>query len=433
MTDPQKGARQENKLSKQEISPHESIAENIDQLLHVPETNADVHLGDVNDVLSEGNSISAKIKTLQATNEIAAQRLKECLGSDPNATMPLTQQLQRLIADQAQEIKELERAEFRSRVLSTLRQPQYSALRDVFGSVVEMRLKSSTSESSLIRLLASNLAHLLRSINDLCASYIRALGDSEKARGKCEADLRKRAKKDADSKFSGAFGDFFAEMAAVSELSKMGVTEFEPVLTGVNESVDYRAKRAGKDVCIEVKNIRAPITIFDFCADELRRLHAEAPTDYPFRLTVRCETDNTITAAQQDAITTYLASVKGRKVPFEDSLKLEHGVRVVLTVRAGSGQAMQLRAMRVDAPDTLNIEGFLNKVHDKTIKAMQQFDSSGCSTQLLVLNIMTPMASLDQTYVDAAREQVRQDSNSTVEPVILFYHALILDEGTDSD
>lgn len=250
---------------------------------------------------------------------------------------------------------------FSERVIATLALPEYGDLRALFGSTVEAKLQSSNPDSLLTRLLANNTRHLLARINQLCAAYIERIGDADKVRRKCEKDLLRGAGKRSFQEFNGSLGDFMAEMAAVTELAKTGVTDFEPILDAKSKSVDYRARQRGNKVCIEVKNLRAPITVFDWCAEELRRLHIEFPGEFPFHLTVRCESDNTVTPTQKVAITDFLLRQRGRTPPFEQRVELEPGLRVVFTFRSGSGNTMQLRAIRLNGPDTLNFEGFFEK------------------------------------------------------------------------
>jgi hypothetical protein len=215
--------------------------------------------------------------------------------------------------------------------------------------------------------------------------------------------------------FDSYLGDFDAEMCAVRELGKIGYSEFEPVLTKLDEkTVDYCAKLESVEVAIEVKNLRAPITILDVFASSLRAELAANPSLYSFRLSLTYYSDNTVTPVQRHEIISYVQKIAGRTPPFVDKLELSGRVEVTVRVEQGFGEAMMSRGEGFDRYGEVSLPGFLNKVEFHARTAISQFATEPDIKHVLVLNINSPSAGIWLDFLNAAAERVYTVSNGSM-------------------
>ncbi len=224
-----------------------------------------------------------------------------------------------------------------------------------------------------------------------CSAYLLCLREPRMGALKAEDDLFSRAKSCSRDEFDKYVGDFDAEMTAVRELSRIGFREFESILTRPDvKTVDYRARLNSDDVCVEVKNIRAPITILDVFASGIRARHREEP------------------------------SRAGKKAPFAENLELDGGIAVTVRIENGSGQAAMTRGEGFEKRGETSLPGFLNKVDFHTRKAMLQFANEPNRAHVLVLNINTPAGSIWSDFLNAA-ERVADLSGGTIRCEFLLH------------
>jgi hypothetical protein len=204
-------------------------------------------------------------------------------------------------------------------------------------------------------------------------------------------------------------------MAAVGELGSVGYTEFQPVLARPDaKTVDYRARFGNERACVEVKNIRAPITIVDAFAAEIRARSREHPSLYPFRVVLTYHSDNTVTQAQRQEIASYVKNLAGKTVPFDDRLQLDGNLEIKIRVEPGLGEACMVRYGGFDYRGEVSLLGFLNKVESQIRAAMLQFATEPDRAPVLVFNINSPTGLVWSDFLNAAAEKVAELSNGTI-------------------
>jgi hypothetical protein len=232
---------------------------------------------------------------------------------------------------------------------------------------------------------------------------------------KAEDDLMGRAKSCSQEEFDRYLGDFYAEMAAVRELGGAGYSEFDAVLArhGV-KTVDYRARFGSDKVCVEVKNVRAPIMIVDAFAAEIRARYGAYPSLYPFRVVLTYFSDNTVTQTQWQEIASYVKNLEGRTAPFEDKLVLSGSLEIKIRVEPGLGEACMVRYGGFDYHGEVSLTGFLHKVDSQTRAAMLQFATEPDSGPILVFNINPPTGLLWSDFLNAAVERVAELSGGGI-------------------
>ncbi len=313
--------------------------------------------------------------------------------------------------------------------LANLNLPEHSGIRAVFGSIFEKRSTAPDPDWVWFSMLADRLA-IADNINEVCSRYV-SLVESD-ARQKCEADLLGPAAQSSAETFQNCVGDFYAEIAAVTELSDLGFTNFRAVhASGVRRAYDYKAEFDAQKLCIEVKHLRSPRTVLDMFVDEVRRLAATNASQYPFSLAIDYPNDNTVTAEQEKAIVECLTSLAGRKPPFMTPVTFSDGTVARLTARPGPCTAFGTRSIGPDDPDRFSVDGFLNKVREKAERAVKQMAGESC-TKVLVLNINSPWAELALKHLEAAEQVITKSSNGTLRPYFLHYYHLIDLHRTDS-
>jgi hypothetical protein len=306
--------------------------------------------------------------------------------------------------------------------LSNLSLPEWSGIRDVFGTVLQMRSTAMEADCAWFDMLADRLP-ILEQINSLCSSYAQLVSAVD-ARRKAESDLMGPAMKLPYSGFQNCLGDFYAEVAAVPELSKLGYHEFRAKhASSAGKAYDYDARFEQRVVCIEVKHLRPPRTVVDVFFEEVRRLGTSDAEHYPFNLAIEYFYDNTVTPEQEDHILRYLAGLCGRAAPFTDDVLFPDGTVARVKARPGQCTAMRLTARGFDDPETFRVEGLLNKVKEKAERAQAQMSATD-GLKVLVLNINTPWAEIALSHLHAARNVVGQVSD-TLRPYFMLYYSLI--------
>src|ERR1700720_695095 len=224
-----------------------------------------------------------------------------------------------------------------------LSRPEYSALRTVFGKVLEARSKQPQADCSVLNLLAKK-AHPLELLNEDCAIYVREVGLEDTAK-KCNRELLGLVERPA-REFNGGCGDFWAEMAAIRVLASKGYSRFRPIFTMESDGTtsDYEGYLETAPAHIEVKNMRANKTIVDLFAREIRALYASTPAEYSFNIGVDYPYDDAPSAAQERTIREYVSSLRGGSPPFKEQLDLGDATAWVNVV-AGSGTASMIRGI----------------------------------------------------------------------------------------
>lgn len=307
------------------------------------------------------------------------------------------------------------------KALANLELPEYGGIRDVFGAVLQKRSVAPEPDCAWFDMLAGRVA-TLEQINSRCLSYVQ-LVSTDYARKKAEADLLGPAMQLTRTSFQHSLGDFYAELAAITELSKLGYEHFRPKYASPKGKA-YEARLDEQPVCIEVKHVRPPQTLVDVFFEEVRRLATSDPGAYPFNFGIEYFYDNTVTPEQEERVLSYLASVRGRTAPFTDTIRFQDDTVLRVKVQPGSCTAMRTWAKRIDDPETFKVEGLLNKVREKAERALAQMSKTDC-LKVLVVNINTPWAELDVTHILAAAKIVRDVSDGNLHPYFMHYYHLI--------
>jgi hypothetical protein len=304
--------------------------------------------------------------------------------------------------------------------LTRLSLPDLANVKSVLGAILERRCSSANPNCSLLAQLAHSQDQFLKLWESDCSGYLRFLQDQNLAASKAQNDLMGRVNSSREN-FDSYLGDFDAEMCAVRELGKIGYSNFEPVLTKIDgKTVDYRADFEATTAAIEVKNLRAPVTLLDVFASALLAELAKKPSLYPFRLNLTYYSDNTVTTVQRDEIVRYVRRLAGRIPPFVDKVKLNGGVEVTVRVEQGSGEAMMSRGEGFGRYGEVSLPGFLNKVEFHARTATSQFASEPNRKHVLVLNINSPSGAIWSDFLNAASERVYTVSKGTIHCELLL-------------
>lgn len=299
--------------------------------------------------------------------------------------------------------------------LARLSLPDLVNLKSVLGEILERRCSSADPVCSLLSQLAQDQSQFLQLWESDCSCYLRFLKVGNSGAVKAQNDLMGRVNSARDN-FDSYLGDFDAEMCAVRELGNIGYSNFEPVLTRPDDkTVDYWAIFQSENVAIEVKNLRAPITILDMFASSLRAEFARSPKLYPLRVHLTYYSDNTVTNVQREEITNYVRNLSGRTPPFIDKVKLNGEIDVTVRVEQGSGEAMMSRGEGFGRYGELSLPGFLNKVEFHTRTALLQFATEPDRKHVLVLNINSPSGAIWSDFLNAAAESVHSVSGGSIQ------------------
>jgi len=309
------------------------------------------------------------------------------------------------------------------KALANLELPEYTGIRDVFGTVLQKRSEAPECDCAWFDMLGGRFP-ILEQINSQCLVYVQLIS-AEDARKKAEADLLGPAMQLTRTRFQNSLGDFYAEIAAITELSSLGYDQFRPKYVSTKgKAYDYEARLNEQPVCIEVKHVRPPQTLVNVFFDEVRRLAGSEPKAYPLNFGIEYFHDNTVTLEQEERVLSYLASVRGRTAPFTDSITFQDETVLRVKVQPGSCTAMRTWAKRMNDPETFKVEGLLNKIREKAERAQAQMSHADC-LKILVININTPWAELDVTHVHAAAKIVRDVSDGNLRPYFMHYYHLI--------
>jgi hypothetical protein len=312
----------------------------------------------------------------------------------------------------------------RSKVEAALLDPKVQGLRQVLGGVLRERMAAPDPRCSLAFLLSANVSHLLAEWERTCTEYLRAVVSADAAAAKATSDLH-HVRNASPGVFNGALGDFFAEMSIVVELAKHGFSRFAPVPTSKGKTVDYECVGSGSDVCLECKNIRAPITIFDAFDRLMKEKRNEHPILQKVNLVIRVYSDNTVTDEQIAAIDDFLTSLATGAQP-PPVLKLPGDVAVEITAREGHGAVMLFRSMGVgDTTPYVDREKLMAKVRDTVRKGVAQLAGCFRPVRVLGINIMSPDATIPSDWVDEIRHRVEAESGGTVQAEITFHYGYL--------
>ena len=314
-------------------------------------------------------------------------------------------------------------ASIRDRARKTIQ--GYRSIEKLIGGIIGTRLERDDPSCNIVGFLAAPIEHLLRMQEAHCEKYIAILG-MEPARAKIEADLLGPAKRCGAEEFNGKYSDFFSEINAVIELTKIGFTNFVAIIADPSaRTSDYVALRNGIKTCIEIKHLRAPVTVFDFFSAKMRSAHESEPDNYAFSVGLTYPNDNTISTGKKVSIHSYVQAIKGRTPPFTDSLTFVDDSSILdIRVSTGSGGCFLSRYASVGDPSRINIESFLGKVAEKAERAMRQTENSNCA-RCLVIDIDTAVGEIDGDLIDAARAKVAETSRGHLNCVLLLYGHIV--------
>jgi len=313
-------------------------------------------------------------------------------------------------------------AEYCRLALERLSRPDMASVSVVLGGVLRERCQKVFPACILLDQLSQNQTLYLTMWEADCAAYLRYLRDGASGSLKAEDDLIGRARSCSREEFDKYLQDFDAEMAAVRELGAIGFEQFEPILTRQNaKTVDYRARFNLNDVAVEIKNLRAPITILDAFVTELRARYREEPSCFPFRVLLTYYSDNTVTEFQKREIADYIRSLAGKHPPLLDRLELNGGVPLIVRVENGIGDVAMTRGEGFERHGETSLPGFLNKVEFHTRSAISQFATEPNRDHVLVFNINSPAGSIPSDFLNAATERVADLSSGDVRCEFLLH------------
>lgn len=318
-------------------------------------------------------------------------------------------------------MRDNERMNVVTEAFKNLEMPEYSAIKAVFGKVLQKRSTHNESRCSLFNLLALR-ADPLRRLNEDCSIYIDEIGP-EDAQRKCNADVLGNAKRPF-VEFNGSCGDFWAEIAAIRVLSGAGYSQFRAIHRELPDGTtsDYEACRGGAAAYIEVKNIRPNKTVLDAFDKELRRLYDAEPTQFAFSVEVEFPYDTPPTPEQERRIVGFLESIRGLQPPLGRELDLVDSLAQI-TIRTGEGTVLMTRGVGPKSPEPIGKEWFLSKVRAKAEEAASQMRNVN-RIKVLVINFDSPSGSLSLDFIHSAQEVMREAFNRAVDPYFLLYRYL---------
>lgn len=297
-------------------------------------------------------------------------------------------------------------------------------IRQVLSGVVGERMSAPDPRCSILFLLAEGVTHLLSEWERTSSEYLDAVVSAESAAAKATADLH-RVRNATSGEFNGALGDFFAEMSIVVALAKRGYSEFKPFPTTKTKSFDYKCRKGGAEACLECKNIRAPITLFDTFSRvmiERRRVH---PSLQSMNLVLRIYSDNTVTDEQAEAIDTFITLLGTGETP-PPVLMLPGDVPVEISIQEGHGTTMLFRSMGADdVTPYVDHEKFIAKIRDTVRKGVAQLAVCPESVQVLGMNIMSPDATIPSGWFREIRDCVNAESCGRVACEITFHYGYL--------
>src|SRR5262249_45762976 len=192
----------------------------------------------------------------------------------------------------------------------------------LFGRILQA-FGSRGERHHLFNCLAGNNPYALRTWNAWISEFRSVLTNPEMAPKKADAELLNSPEQRID--------DFMAEIHSVVQLSRSGDSDFEVVLaTGDKQAVDFLARRDGKRIRVEVKNLREPQDIIRTVAVERwNERRKKFPEKYNFGIAVSHEYIDPLSDAEINRLKTAIdqfPDIAGR----EYSIILDRGATVTL-------------------------------------------------------------------------------------------------------
>lgn len=296
-------------------------------------------------------------------------------------------------------------------------------IQKLFGSIIRKRLFGPNPDCRLIGTLISDERNMLPRWRVDFGDYIKAIGDSDLAQRKVEADLLGRAERCSPSEFDNYWGDFSAEISAVNELARVKrFKQFVPIVPPQDKTYDYDALAEETMVAIEVKNARAPITITDAFVAALRK----RPEFLRVRVALTYYWDNTVTPEQNHQIESFVSELATRRAGYIGNLLLEPNINVRVSVLEGKGNVVMTRGMGGTCPDVeLKVEGLFKRISEKTQSAVRQLSTAQGRRKILVINIDTPGGMIDESVALAVKATVTEESSGQLECFLLHHHSFL--------
>lgn len=302
--------------------------------------------------------------------------------------------------------------------LKCLSQPQYVAIKYVFGKLLEKRAKQEQADCLLFRLLRNGeREYWFLQLKEHCTAYVQELGRDAATR-KCHTELQGEVGRPA-KEFDRRCMDFWAEMAAIQVLAVDGFRDLRPInKTRDPGTNDYFGRLGQQAAYIEVKNLHANETLLDVLGRELALAVSREPSAYTFRLRLNYPFLRRPKVGQERAIREFVAALRGRKPPFRESIILGDEV-VTVDGFDGSG-VFQTMGVGTAWPEPLDEEWLLGKVREHANTARGQIPN-GDHLKVFVINIDTASASISEEFIQRAESEILEVFDGNVYRKVLFF------------
>jgi len=192
----------------------------------------------------------------------------------------------------------------------------------LFGRVLRAGIARGESHFILEALSGRN-PHAVKAWNAWIAEFRSVLRQPDSAATKADSEL-------STSPLS-RIEDFMTEVLAVVHLSRNGYQDFEVVLAGNDKkAVDFTARRSGKHVRVEIKNLREPEDIIQTVAKKRwEKCRGENPARYNFPVLLSHEHSGALTEAAENKLKNVIDQIPDFATP-ERQIALDGNVSIVI-------------------------------------------------------------------------------------------------------
>jgi hypothetical protein len=198
-----------------------------------------------------------------------------------------------------QKVNELLKAELDSvegdSKLPELDRPENSELRWLMADLLVARRKRDDWFKCPIFQLFAGGPNATSALNDRIRSCRQTLVNESELRDKANAIL-----KPGDPEFDNKLDDFVAEMVAVTYLSSNGFSKFRFLEHQQHRQPDLEALRNGRQVYVEVKNLRAPLSLLEVAFSQWEANRTREPQKYAFDCRLELNGMNRILDSDQE-------------------------------------------------------------------------------------------------------------------------------------
>jgi hypothetical protein len=192
----------------------------------------------------------------------------------------------------------------------------------LFGRVLRAGIARGESHFILEALSGRN-PHAVKAWNAWIAEFRSVLHQPDSAATKADSEL-------STSPLS-RIEDFMTEVLAVVHLSRNGYTDFEVALAGSDKkAVDFTARRSGKHVRVEVKNLREPEDIIQTVAKKRwEKCRGANPGRYNFPVLLSHEHSGSLAEAAENKLKNAIDQIPDFATP-ERKIALDDKVSIVI-------------------------------------------------------------------------------------------------------